>query len=102
MANFAARKPSGAQRACHLDCEVPYGRGSAEGPQKPWDKFVRSDWRIMVQNLELPYNVKLKAQVVTDRVPSDFKCDSCWSSNHFSNMQVTKVMNNVFTCIRME
>jgi hypothetical protein len=34
--------------------------------------FVQSDWRIMVQNLELPYNVKLKDQVVTDRVPSGF------------------------------
>jgi hypothetical protein len=34
--------------------------------------FVQSDWRIMVENLELPYNVKLKAQVVTDRVPSGF------------------------------
>ena len=32
--------------------------------------FVQSDWRTMVQNLELPYNVQLKAQVVTDRVPS--------------------------------
>jgi hypothetical protein len=28
--------------------------------------FVQSDWRTMVQNLELPYNVQLKAQVVTD------------------------------------
>jgi hypothetical protein len=27
---------------------------------------------IMVQNLELPYNVQLKAQVVTDRVPAGF------------------------------
>ena len=26
----------------------------------------------MVQNLELPYNVQQKAQVVTDRVPSRF------------------------------
>jgi hypothetical protein len=34
--------------------------------------FVQSDWWIVVQNLELPYNVKLKAQVVTDRVPSGF------------------------------
>jgi hypothetical protein len=32
---------SGAERACHLDCEVPYGRGSAEGPQKPWDKWCK-------------------------------------------------------------
>jgi hypothetical protein len=35
--------------------------------------FVQSDWRTMVQNLELPYNVKLKAQVVTHRVLSGFK-----------------------------
>jgi hypothetical protein len=34
---------------------------------------------IIVQNLELPYNVKLKTQVVTDRVPSGFKWDSCCS-----------------------
>jgi hypothetical protein len=34
--------------------------------------FVQSDWRIIVKNLELPYNVKLKTQVVTDRVPSRF------------------------------
>jgi hypothetical protein len=27
--------------------------------------FVQSDWRTMVQNLELPYDVQLKAQVVT-------------------------------------
>ena len=33
--------------------------------------FIQSDWRIIVQNLELPYNAKLKTQVVTDRVPSD-------------------------------
>ena len=30
--------------------------------------FVQSDWLIIVQNLELPYNVKLKTPVVTDRV----------------------------------
>ena len=35
--------------------------------------FVQSDWRIIVKNLELPYNVKLKTQVVTDRVLSGFK-----------------------------
>jgi hypothetical protein len=34
--------------------------------------FVQSDWRIIIKNLELPYNVKLKTQVVTDRVPSGF------------------------------
>ena len=34
--------------------------------------FVQSDWWIIVKNLELPYNVKLKTQVVTDRVPSGF------------------------------
>jgi hypothetical protein len=34
--------------------------------------FVQSDWLIIVQNLELPYNVKLKTQVVTDRIPSGF------------------------------
>ena len=34
--------------------------------------FVQSDWRIVIHNLELPYTVKLKAQVVTDRVPSGF------------------------------
>jgi hypothetical protein len=27
--------------------------------------FVQSDWRIIVKNLELPYNVKRKTQVVT-------------------------------------
>jgi hypothetical protein len=32
--------------------------------------FAQSDWRIIVKNLELPHNVKLKTQVVTDRVPS--------------------------------
>jgi hypothetical protein len=44
--------------------------------------FVQSDWRTMVQNLELPYNVQLKAQVVTgiyymyNFVPNNFKeCD---------------------------
>ena len=36
----------------------------------PLKYFVLSDWRIMVQ--KLPYNVKLKTQVVTDRVPSGF------------------------------
>jgi hypothetical protein len=41
--------------------------------------FVQSDWLIIVQNLELPYNVKLKTQVVTDRVPSGFMWDSCCS-----------------------
>ena len=41
--------------------------------------FVKSDWLIIVQNLELPYNAKLKTQVVTDRVPSGFKWDSCCS-----------------------
>ena len=35
--------------------------------------FVQSDWLIIVQNLELPYNVKLKIQVVTDRIPSGFE-----------------------------
>ena len=35
--------------------------------------FVQSDWRIIVKNLELPYNVKLKTQFVTDRVLSWFK-----------------------------
>ena len=33
---------------------------------------VQSDCRIVIQSLELPCNVKLKAQVVTDRVPSGF------------------------------
>ena len=41
--------------------------------------FVQSDWLIIVQNLELPYNAKLKTEVVTDRVPSGFKWDSCCS-----------------------
>ena len=41
--------------------------------------FVQSDWLIIVQNLKLTYNVKLKTQVVTDRVPSGFKWDSCCS-----------------------
>ena len=35
--------------------------------------FVQSDWRIIVKNLELPYNAKLKTQVVTDRILSGFK-----------------------------
>ena len=26
--------------------------------------FVQSDWRIIVKNMELPYNVKLKTQVL--------------------------------------
>jgi hypothetical protein len=34
--------------------------------------FVQSDWRIIVKNLEMPYNVKLKTQVVTNRVLSGF------------------------------
>ena len=25
----------------HLACEVPYGRGSAEGPRRPWDKWCK-------------------------------------------------------------
>ena len=41
--------------------------------------FVQSDWRIIVNNLELPYNVKLKTQVVTDKVLSGFKWDLCCS-----------------------
>ena len=45
----------------------------------PLKYFVQSDWGIMVQNLELPYNVKLKTQVVTDKVPSGFKWDLCYS-----------------------
>ena len=53
--------------------------------------FVQSDWLIIVQNLELPYNVKLKTQVVTDRVPSGFKWDSCCSifSFLYSFLQTT-------------
>jgi hypothetical protein len=43
--------------------------------------FVQSDWLIIVQNLELPYNAKLKTQVVTDRVPSGFKWDSYRSTD---------------------
>jgi hypothetical protein len=35
--------------------------------------FVQSDWRIIAKNLELPYNVKLTTQFVTDRVLSGFK-----------------------------
>ena len=41
--------------------------------------FVQSDWRIIVKNMELPYNVKLKTQVVTDKVLSGFKWDLCCS-----------------------
>ena len=41
--------------------------------------FVQTDWLIIVHNLELPYTIKLKTQVVTDRVPSGFKWDSCCS-----------------------
>ena len=42
--------------------------------------FVQSDWRIIAKNLELPYNVKLKTQFVTDRVLSGFKkWDLCCS-----------------------
>jgi hypothetical protein len=33
---------------------------------------VQSDWLIIVKNLELPYNVKLKTQVVTDRILSRY------------------------------
>jgi hypothetical protein len=32
--------------------------------------FVQSDWRIMVQDLELPYNVKLKAQALEWNKPT--------------------------------
>jgi hypothetical protein len=34
---------------------------------------VQSDWMIIVYNLELPCNVRLKIQVVTDRVSSGFE-----------------------------
>ena len=47
--------------------------------------FVQSDWLFIVQNLELPYNAKLKTQVVTDRVPSGFKWDSCCSIFSYLN-----------------
>ena len=31
------------ERACHLACEVPYGRGSgvSQGPRKLWDKWCK-------------------------------------------------------------
>jgi hypothetical protein len=46
--------------------------------------FVQSDWRIIVKNLELPYNVKLKTQVVTDRVLSGLKVEFVLLNLQFS------------------
>ena len=43
--------------------------------------FVQSDWRIIVKNMELPYNVKLKTQVLLNL---QFSVDHCLSFCPFS------------------